>query len=57
MASYNCPLCGQVVTRNLYEKITGIWKEKEELMTSLKEKEKKLFSKEKAMEERLEKER
>jgi len=47
--NFKCPLCGQTVTKVLYEKITGIWKEKEKQMSSLKAKEKSLLLKEKKL--------
>jgi hypothetical protein len=43
--SYKCPLCQQEVSKLLYEKITGIWKEKERLLDDLKAKEKKMQQK------------
>ena len=34
---YQCPLCGQPVTRSHYNKITGIWKEREKLLAKIRE--------------------
>ena len=34
-----CPLCNQPVSKSLYEKITGIWADKEKKMKALKQKE------------------
>jgi hypothetical protein len=36
MSKYQCPLCKQEVSKALYEKITGIWQEKERQMANLK---------------------
>lgn len=49
MTQYYCPLCKQEVSRVLYEKITGVWEEKEEKLRDLREKEKKLARKEREM--------
>jgi len=49
MGNFKCPLCGQDVSKNLYEKITGIWKEKEKQMSALKAKERALLAKEKKL--------
>ena len=49
MSKYACPLCGQDVTKSIYEKITGIWQEKEKQMQALKTKEKALKEKEKKL--------
>ncbi len=57
MENLKCPLCGQNVTKSLYEKITGIWKEKEKQMSSLKAKEKALLLKEKNLLAKFEKEK
>jgi hypothetical protein len=35
MAKYYCPLCKQEVSKTLYEKITGIWQEKEKKLAAL----------------------
>lgn len=42
MSSYQCPLCKQPVSTKLYEQITGIWKEKEEKLKFLRDREKQL---------------
>jgi hypothetical protein len=49
MSQYFCPLCKQTVSRALYEKITGVWQEKEEKLASLRAKEKQLVQKEKEL--------
>jgi len=43
---FKCPLCKQKVSKNLYDKITGVWKEKERRLADLKMKEKQLIEKE-----------
>ena len=48
MSQY-CPLCEQEVSKALYEKITGIWKEKEKHLAVLKKKEKQLEQREKKL--------
>lgn len=45
MPSYQCPLCKQPVSTKLYEQITGIWKEKEEKLKVLRDREKQLRKK------------
>ena len=57
MAQYNCPLCKQEVTKALYEKITGVWQEKEKLLAGLKVKEKQLVQREKQMQLKFETEK
>jgi len=52
MPQYFCPLCKQEVSRVLYEKITGVWKEKESRLADLKEKEIQLLKKEREMQAR-----
>jgi hypothetical protein len=52
MSKYYCPLCKQEVSRILYEKITGIWQEKESKLADLRAKEKQLLQKEKEMQVR-----
>lgn len=47
MSKYQCPLCKQEVSKALYEKITGIWQEKERKLHELKQKERELARKEK----------
>jgi hypothetical protein len=49
MSKYQCPLCKQEVSKALYEKITGIWQDKEKQMANLREKEKSLKAKEQKM--------
>jgi len=49
MDKYFCPLCKQEVSRTLYEKITGVWLEKEQRLKDLRDKEKKLLQREKEM--------
>ncbi len=57
MAEYKCPLCEQSVSKQLYEKITGIWKEKEQQMKALEQKEKDLEKKAKENRVKFEKEK
>ncbi|MFC1507297.1 DUF2130 domain-containing protein [Thermoproteota archaeon] len=40
--NYVCPLCGQKVTLSTYNKITGIWKEKQKLLKNVKKQREKL---------------
>ena len=42
MEQFYCPLCKQEVTRVVFEKITGIWQEKERRLSALKVKERAL---------------
>ncbi len=49
MEDYFCPLCKQEVSKQLFEKITGIWQEKEKHLRDLKQKEKVLLQKEKEL--------
>ncbi len=46
MGKYQCPLCKQEVSKALYEKITGIWQDKEKQMAKLREKKKNVKGKE-----------
>jgi hypothetical protein len=46
MESYLCPLCKQEVTKSLFEKITGVWEEKEKRLAALKNKERELKQRE-----------
>lgn len=57
MSEYYCPLCKQEVSRSLYEKITGVWQEKEKRLASLKQKEKQLLQREKKQKEAFDKEK
>ena len=34
---YTCPLCGQPVSTSLYQKITGIWQERQKALQKIKE--------------------
>jgi hypothetical protein len=45
MAEFKCPLCKQSVTEELFERITGIWKERRVAEKRFKEKEKELLKK------------
>jgi len=51
MAEYYCPLCEQPVSKELYEKITGIWKAKEQKLAELRKKEQELREREKSLKE------
>ncbi|HJP18732.1 MAG TPA: DUF2130 domain-containing protein [Nitrospinota bacterium] len=57
MSRCNCPLCKQEVSKSLYEKITGVWEEKEKRLADLKNKEKKLLQREKSMKIKFEEEK
>ncbi len=46
MESYLCPLCKQEVSRSIFEKITGVWQEKEKRLLALKNKEMELKKRE-----------
>ncbi|HMN00761.1 MAG TPA: DUF2130 domain-containing protein [Anaerolineales bacterium] len=46
MESYICPLCKQDVSKSIFEKITGIWDEKEKRLQAIKNKEKDLKKRE-----------
>lgn len=47
MAEKKCPLCNQPVSEQLFEKITGIWKEREKQEKALNEKKKLLLKQQK----------
>jgi len=49
MSQYFCPLCKQNVSQALYDRITGVWEEKEKRLAVLREREKRLLDKEKNM--------
>jgi len=55
--TYYCPLCKQEVSEVLYEKITGVWEEKEKRLAGLKAKEEQLRLREKRMQIRFEAEK
>ena len=57
MSKFECPLCHQAVSQALYEKITGVWKEKEKKLLELKQKEQNLVKKEKLLKEKIAKEK
>jgi hypothetical protein len=57
MSQYYCPLCKQEVSKVLYEKITGVWQEKEQKLASIKKKEQELQRKEARMKEHFESEK
>jgi len=57
MSENFCPLCKQVVSKALYEKITGVWQEKEKRLADLKIKERQLLQREKQMQIRFEQEK
>lgn len=52
-----CPLCKQEVSKSLYEKITGIWADKENKMKELKQKEIALKKKEELLKAKFDKEK
>jgi len=47
MAIKKCPLCNQSVSEELYEKITGVWKAREEQEKELAKKKKEFLEKQK----------
>lgn len=49
MESYVCPLCKQEVSKSIFEKITGIWDEKEKRLQAIKNKEKELKKREQSL--------
>lgn len=49
MESYLCPLCRQEVSKSIFEKITGIWDEKEKRLQAIKNKEKDLKKREQSL--------
>jgi hypothetical protein len=42
---YYCPLCGQPVAPSLYQKITGIWQERQKALQKIKEQRRRLLEK------------
>lgn len=57
MEQFHCPLCKQEVTKIVFEKITGVWEEKEKRLATLKNKEKALLQREKKLLDKFKKER
>jgi len=57
MAEFKCPLCKQDVSRELFEKITGIWKERKVAEKRFKEQQKEFIKKQKEAQKQLEAER
>ncbi len=57
MEQFFCPLCRQEVTKIVFEKITGVWQEKEKRLATLKIKEKALMQREQKLLENFDKER
>jgi hypothetical protein len=53
---YTCPLCGQAVSPSLYQKITGIWTERQKALAKIKQQRARLLSKIGEMRKRLRKE-
>jgi len=49
MESYICPLCKQEVSKSIFEKITGIWDEKEKRLLAIKNREKDLKKREQSL--------
>ena len=52
MAEFKCPLCKQNVSEELYQKITGIWKERRVAEKQFKEKQRQLFKQAKELKQR-----
>jgi hypothetical protein len=57
MAEFKCPLCKQTVSEELFERITGIWRERRAAEKKFKEQEKELLKKQKELKNNLEAER
>lgn len=57
MSEFKCPLCKQPVSEELFEKITGIWKERRAAEKRFKEQEKELVRQKKETEKQLEAEK
>lgn len=57
MAEVKCPLCKQTVSEELFERITGIWKERRNAEKRFKEKEKELARQKKEAQKELETEK
>jgi hypothetical protein len=53
---YNCPLCGKPVSPSLYQKIMGIWTEKQKALAKIEQQRARLLSKIGEMRKRLRKE-
>ena len=57
MPEFKCPLCKQTVSEELYQRITGIWKERKIAEREFKKKEKDLLKQRKAIKQQLSSER
>lgn len=57
MSEFKCPLCKQAVSEELFERITGIWRERRAAEKKFKEQEKELFKQQKELKNQLESER
>lgn len=57
MQQFRCPLCSQPVSKTVYERITGIWRVKEERLAKLRIREKQLVQQEQDMAKRFARER
>ena len=57
MAEFKCPLCKQAVSEELFERITGIWRERRAAEKKFKEQEKELIKQKKDVKKQLEFER
>lgn len=57
MERFHCPLCKQAVSKHLFEKITGIWKERKAAEQKFKEQEKKFLEQQRQAQKELRKER
>ncbi|KKQ67066.1 MAG: hypothetical protein US89_C0021G0001, partial [Candidatus Peregrinibacteria bacterium GW2011_GWF2_38_29] len=51
---FKCPLCKQSVSQELFEKITGIWRERRAAEKRLKEQEKELIKQKKESQKQFE---
>ncbi|TBR17230.1 DUF2130 domain-containing protein [bacterium] len=57
MTEFKCPLCKQTVSEELFERITGIWRERRVAEKKFKEQEKELLKQQKELKNKLETER
>lgn len=57
MEAYLCPLCKQEVSKTIFEKITGIWDEKEKRLEALRKKERDLKKREQNLVKKFENEK
>lgn len=51
MPTYRCPLCSQEVKKEIYDRITGLWKERQRVEAELRQKAKRLLERENTLKE------